>query len=276
MKRALVPALLLTAVLGLAGWAAGAGPSPGVTFGSPGVLSHDGKLRYLAMQAGRNTLVESVATKGGAVRRSRFLKGWYGVPLVAYDGTAGGLARNGKRLVLYAPPTSPRHQKTRFVVLDTRSLRLRARVTLNGNFAFDALSPEGSLMYLIRFATTPTASGLSYAVRALNLNTGRLYPGAIVDRREPDEKMTGIPLTRIGSRDGSWAYTLYSRDEKSPFVHALHTTHRQAFCIDVPMRVPSDRLGRVRMRTGKGKLVLRLDAKTLATIDTRTFEVSRG
>jgi hypothetical protein len=266
MKRALVLAPLVVALTALTGLAAAAGPSPGARFGSPGIVSHDGKLRYLALRAGRGTLVESVATNGGAVRHSRFLNGFYGVPMVAYDGTAGGLSRDGRRLVL----VQAKPAETRFVVLDPRTLKVRARVALNGGFGFDALSPDGSLLYLIHLKPN---SGLSYEVRALDLGTGRLFPEAIVDRREPGEKMNGIPLTRIGNGDGSWAYTLYMRGEKAPFVHALHTTHREAFCIDVPMRVRPEELSRVRMRLAGGKLLLKLRGRTLASVDTDTFEV---
>ena len=273
MKRALVLGLLVAGASILVASATGAGPSPGIAFGSPGVVSHDGKFRYVAMRAGRGTLVEAVTTRGGVIRRSRFLKGWYGVPMVAYDGTTGGLARNGKELILYSPGRGATHSKTRFVVFDPRTLRVRSRLTLNGNFGFDALSPDGSLMYLLELKTGPNATGLDYAVRALDVNTGALLPGAIVDRREPDEKMTGIPLTRVGSGDASWAYTLYSRDGKSPFVHALHTTAREAFCIDVPLHVTGEQLSRVRMRAGPGKVIIRLRRRTLATIDTKTFEV---
>src|ERR1051325_2519377 len=119
MKRALVFAPLVVG-LALVGSAAGAGPSPGVTFGSRGIASHDGKTRYIALRAGHGTLVEAVKTRGGVVRHSRFLKGAFGVPLVAYDGSAGGLSRDGRRLVLYAP--AGRQAKTSFVVLDPRTL----------------------------------------------------------------------------------------------------------------------------------------------------------
>jgi hypothetical protein len=271
MKRALVLTVLVAAAV-LVGRAGSAGPSPGAAFGSPGVVSHDGKTRYVAMRAGIGTLVEAVRTQGGVVRRSRFLHGFYGVPLVAYDGSTGGLARNGKRLVLYSRAVSPARTKTRYVVLDPRTLRVRSRFALNGDFGFDALSPDGSLMYLIHLkGVQPT----DYEVRVLDVSTGRLYPGAIVDRREPDEKMTGIPMTRVGNADASWAYTLYSRPSGGAFVHALHTTAREAFCIDVPLKVSDDQLGEVRMRVTTDALVLRLGRKTLATIDTRTFEVKR-
>ena len=270
MKRGPVLVPLVVVVLALAGAAAGAGPSPGIVFGSPGVVSHDGKMRYLAVRAGSGTLVESVTTDGGALRRSRYLRGSFGIPLVAYDGKTAGLARNGRRLVLYSAD-GPGRPQTRFVVLDPATLRVRSRFSLNGSFGFDALSPDGSLMYLIQLKGQ---SG-DYAVRALNVATGRLYPGSIVDRREPDEKMTGIPMGRVGSGDGSWAYTLYVRPEKSPFVHALHTTHREAFCIDLPLRMPPGGLDHARLRKAGGKLVVRLAGKTIATVDTKTLKVTR-
>jgi hypothetical protein len=272
MKRAFLLGSVVAGLAVLVGSAAGAGPSPGVIFGSPGVVSHDGKLRYLAMRASGGTLVEVVTTRGGIVRSSRFLKGAFGIPLVAYDGSTGGLSRNGRRLVVYEPSSGA---KTRFVVLSPRTLRVQSRFTLNGDFGFDALSPDGSLMYLIQLKTPANGSGFAYDVRALNVDTGRLYPGAIVDRREPDEKMTGIPMTRVGSADGGWAYTLYSRSSGGAFVHALHTTAREAFCIDLSLGLPDGELGKVRMRVGKNALVLRLRGKTVAKIDTRTFRVTR-
>ena len=267
MKRALVSALLVAGLTILVGSALGAGPSPGIASGSPGVLSHNGKVRYVALRAGKGTLVESISTGDGTVRRTHFLKGVYGVPLVAYDGSTGGLARNGKRLVVYSPG-----QVTRFVMLDPRTLRVQSRIVLNGNFGFDALSPDGSLMYLIHLKRS---SGIDYDVRALDVTTGRLFPGAIVDRREPDEKMTGIPMTRVGSDDGSWAYTLYTKPDGGAFVHALHTTAREAFCIDLSLGLADEELGHVRMRLRGGSLLLRLRGHTVATIDTRTFDVKR-
>jgi len=273
MKRALVLAAVVGGLVILVASASGAGPSPGVAFGSPGVVSRDGKVRFVALRAGSGTLLEAVTTRGGSVRKTRFLKGAFGIPLVAYDGSTGGLSRNGRRLVVYAPNTD-QPAKTRFVVLEPRTLRVRERITLTGDFGFDALSPDGSLMYLLQIKGGPTG-GLAYDVRALDVNTGRLLPGTIVDRREPDEKMNGIPMTRVGSPDGSWAYTLYSKSSGGAFVHALHTTLREAFCIDLPLDLADEQLAKVRMRVGKNVLLLRLRGKTIAKIDTRTFHVTR-
>jgi hypothetical protein len=275
VKHVVVLGSVLVALAVLVGSASGAGPSPGVTFGSPGVVSRDGKLRYLALRAGGGTLVEAVTTGGGVVRRARYLTGAFGIPLVAYDGSTAGLSRNGRRLVVYASDARFR-ARTTFIVLDARTLRVRKRIRLRGDFGFDALSPDGSLMYLIQVkGTGPNGSGLNYDVRALNVNSGRLYPGALVDRREPDEKMTGIPMTRVGSPDAGWAYTLYSKSSGGAFVHALHTTAREAFCVDLALDLRDEELGNVRMRVGKNVLVLRLRGKTIAKIDTRTFRVTR-
>lgn len=275
MKRALAIAMILTGSWAATGAADGGGGSPGVTQGWDGIALPGAKVRYVAVAAGRGTLVEVVRKRGGRVLRWHYLRGFYGVPLVAYDGSTGGLARNGRRLVL-ANVSTVRAPITRFVVLDPRTLKVRARVLLRGTFAFDALSPGGSLMYLIQYFGVPGPSGQRYAVRALNLNTRRLYAAPIVDRREPEEKMTGIPLTRAESSDGSWAYTLYSRTNKGPFVHALDTSHRRAFCVDLPWRKSPNWLGRVRMRVATGELELRRGGRTIATVDTKTFEASRS
>ena len=83
------------------------------------------------------------------------------------------------------------------------------------------------------------------------------------------------PMARVGSGDGTWAYTFYAR-QQSPFVHALNTTQRKAFCIDLPIRLAPDERDRVRLRRAAGKIVVRLGGRTLAAIDTRTLRVTRG
>jgi hypothetical protein len=272
MTRTLALTLTVAASWAAAAGADGGGPSPGVSYGAPGVVDHARAVRYVALPAGPGTTVAVQRVAGGRILRWNYVRGAFGTPVVAWDGSTGGLARNGRRLVLGSPPGYG--TPTRFVVLDPRTLRVRARLSLRGAFAFDALSPGGSLMYLIQYLGRP-ASG-RYAVRALNLNSGKLYAGAIVDRREPEEKMTGQPVTRAESRDGEWAYTLYGRTNKGPFVHALDTVHRRAFCVDLPWRSTPRWLGQTRMRVANGRLELRVGRRTMAAIDTRTFEVSRG
>ena len=84
--------------------------------------------------------------------------------------------------------------------------------------------------------------------------------------------MTGQPVTRV--EPGAWAYTLYSRTGKRPFVHALDTAHRRAFCVDLPWRNSARWINLVRMRVHGGELLLRRDGKVIARVDRKTFEVN--
>ena len=74
-------------------------------------------------------------------------------------------------------------------------------------------------------------------------------------------------------RAGAWAYTLYSRTGKRPFVHALDTAHRRAFCVDLPWRNSARWINLVRMRVHGGELLLRRDGKVIARVDRKTFAV---
>lgn len=271
MKRMLVLVIALAAVWAAVAAADGGGPSPGESFGSPGVVGPKGTIRYVTVPAGSGTVLEAVSTRTGMVRRWRYLRGLFGVPLVAFDNQGGGLARNGRRLVLVSHQSA---ELTRFAVVDPGTLRPRTRLRLPGWWAFDALSPTGSLLYLIQYKGSPSQAGVQpYAVRALNLNTKQLYASPIVDRREPDEKMTGMPMTRVESRDG-WAFTLYSRQKKEPFVHALDTVHRRAFCIDVPWKRSADDLWRARLRLDAGRVLVMVGSTVVARIDRGTFGVT--
>ena len=217
-------------------------------------------------------MLESIAIPSGKVERLRYLKGALGIPLVTYSGQTGGLARDSSRLVLATWPGAM--SVTRFVAVDPIDFRLQASVKLRGTFAFDALSPNGSLMYLIQYLGKPNGVAQPYAVRAFDWRTRKLLPGAIVDTREPDEKMNGLPMTRVGTSTG-WAYTLYSRQGKRPFVHALDTVHRRAFCVDLPWRDSVDWISGTKMRVRGGTLELRYEAATFARIDRKTLEVTR-
>jgi hypothetical protein len=115
-----------------------------------------------------------------------------------------------------------------------------------------------------------------YVVRSVDLRTGKLEAGAIVDKTEPSERMSGIALARAWSRDGAWAYTLYNGGTSHAFVHALNTRTRVARCIDLPWAGEAQSvLDGVRLAVTPNR-VLRLTGRSgavLARIDTRTFSV---
>ena len=116
---------VLAAVWAAMAAADGGGPSPGESFGSPGVIGPKGTIRYVTVPAGRGTVLEAVSLRHGDVRRSRYLHGWFGIPLVAFDQTGGGLSRNGRRLVLVS------HQSTtltRIAVVDPATFKPRTHL----------------------------------------------------------------------------------------------------------------------------------------------------
>ena len=269
MRRALALAAILGSVGAGVAAADGGGPAPGLDYGN-GIVVPPGLWRDVALSDGRTTLLESIVIDTGRVERTSFLKGSLGIPLVSYSGQTGGLARDGSRLVLASWPGA--QAATRFVAVDPIDFRVQERVKLRGRFAFDALSPNGSVMYLIQYLGNPGAVAQTYAVRAFDWRTRKLVPGAVVDRREPDEKMTGLPMRRVGTPTG-WAYTVYQRPSKRPFVHALDTVHRRAFCIDLPWRNSDTWIPRVKMRVRGDMLELRRDGHTIARMDRKTLNL---
>lgn len=277
MKSALALLITLFAVVAAA-TASGAGGngspfSPGLDWGYNGVVAEQTDLRYVTLSTEKATIVAAIRTRGGHIVRMRYLRGHFGVPLVAYDGTTGGLSGDGKRLVLgsYGPPPGT-SGITRFAMVDTKSLRQRKLIRLDGSWSFDAVAPDGSTLYLtqhVRAGTNPI-----YRVRTFDVRTG-LLRGALVDRLEGEGDMGGEPATRAASADGRWAYTLYARRTHEPFIHALDTVKREAFCIGLPVDVRYDeQLGlRLKLHERSGVLSVRQGQRTLATVETGSWKV---
>lgn len=274
LSRTVVASVLVAAAFAATAHADG-GPSPGVVQGWEGVLAPGGDVRYVAMPAGRQTVVAAVDTNGGRVPRFRPLRGAYGVPLVAFDGTTGGLSQDGRRLVLAdAPPGGGLRVVSRLVVLDTKTLRVRSRVVLRGDFAFDALSPDARTLFLVEHVSDQDFS--RYRVRAYDLAAGRLLDGAVVDKSSSETTMSGYPLARATSPDGVWVYTLYRNDAGHPFIHALDTGERRAVCIDLPWHGSQDGLWNLRMALSADRTEIVLSRRSggvFAVVDTRTFRV---
>jgi hypothetical protein len=277
MRRML--ALLITvAAVTVAGAQANGSPySPGLVYGWSGVGAQNGGVRFVAFGMPKSTIAAAVRARDGHVVRSTVIRGFYGVPLVSYDGTAGGLSGDGESLVLASyGPLPGEAGKTRLVVLDTKTLAVVRFVVLRGSWSYDAVSPDGSMLYLVEHISA--GQNPLYRVRSFDLRANRLIPGAIVDRIEREAVMGGQPVTRATSSDGRWAYTLYARQKSEPFVHALDTVRREAFCIDLPLRLGQARQMQLRLRLTAGGQTLSVvrNRTSLAEIDTRSFEVERS
>jgi DNA-binding beta-propeller fold protein YncE len=148
---------------------------------------------------------------------------------------------------------------------------MRRQVALPGFFTVDAISPDGRWVYLIQYGDDV----LDYRVRALDTTSGRLAARDVVDPRKPEEQMGGLPMTRVTSPDGRWAYTLYGGGDET-FIHALDTVGRSAACIDLDMLPPDSNLSRVRLGIGAAgrRIDVRDGASLVATVNARTFAVT--
>jgi len=246
----------LAAAIG-AGLASGAGIASG--FSQDGIASPSGAVRYETVQRGATTVVQVVRNQDSSILRTIRLNGVYGIPAVTLDGTPGGLSRDGARLII---ETAPYRTWTRFTALATATLKLDESFRLRGTWAYDALSPGGTTLYLIQIQ-----AGVHYFVRGYDLTLHRLVAGAIADRTEQGP-MTGYPLSRVTSADGTWVYTLYMRPGANPFTHVLDTRDRVAVCLDLTWPGTND-MSNVRLTlSGDGRqLVVRgAGGKTVATL----------
>ena len=255
------------------GAAGGGGPAPGVALGWDGIAAPSG-VRYVALAAGERTVVAVVRRNGGSIVRYGSVPGILGVPLVAFDGTPGGLSRDGRTLVLSSFTGGPEPPaRTTFAIVRTPGIRLQRLVTLAGSYSFDALSPDASTLFVVEYLT---ANGTRYRVRMIDLRTGRLLPRVIAEKGVTT--MSGQALTRAMSPDGRWAYTLYRSPEAIAFVHALDTVRRQAICIELPWRGEAQNglevAGLSLDPRGRMLTVRQPGVGTLATVDTRAYRVT--
>jgi hypothetical protein len=271
---ALVTALALAAaVTAVTAKGDGSPYTPGLVQGADGVVSSDHRIRFVTLATPRSTVVAAIRVRTGRVVRSNVLRGFYGVPIIAWDNSTGGLSADGRTLVLGSYGPFPGDVgATRFAVIDTRTLRKSRLLALRGSWAYDAISPDGSRMFLIEYLAA--GQNPHYRVRSLDLRTGRVNPEAIVDRREDEVLMRGQPVTRVASSDGRWAYTLYARPKHGPFVHALDTVRGEAYCVDLPARLRQlEQMAlRLRMRAD-GALEVRSRHARIALVDTKTLEL---
>jgi hypothetical protein len=248
-------------------------PAPAAADGLPGtgvvpapVSAPGGDLEYVTGRATRDTVLRERRLNGGPALRSLDLRGRYSVPAVAYDGSPSGLSADGRTLVLINPRKTWPRKHTTFAVIDARRMELRRHLRLSGDFSFDAISPDGRVIYLIEYLSPRDQT--AYAVRAYDMRAHRLFRDPVVDPNEPDEDMSGVPLSRVSDREGRWAYTLYSGPEH-PFVHALDTERRTALCIDLDVK----NLRGAGLEIHGGRLDVVGDSGLLARIDTATHRV---
>ncbi len=261
--------------------------------GAPqGVALPGSPYRYLAVTPNRTprvTVVERIDRDGGRLDRWWHLRGIYHVPAVAYDGSAGGLSSDGKTLVLSRFTFGP-SKTTRLAILNTevylshphkpgkhRPRHAISYLDLDGHFAFEAISPDGSTIYLAHYLAPIVGPNYiaHFEVRALDVGSGRLLSKPIVPAAEADARVEGLPITSAASPDGRWAYTLYDAADKAPFLYALDTVSSRAVKIALPGLRSYSNLSLLKLRVDAGKHKLELLARSADTghVDTDSAPV---
>jgi protein MpaA len=191
------------------------------------------------------TIVERIDMGDGAVDRWWYLRGSYVIPAVAFDGSAGGLSANGNTLALvnftrtYPPPL------TKVAVLDTDVYLRHPRrpgqrrpqhaihyLNLQGYFAFQAISPNGSKLYMRHYRSHSRGSD-DFGLWVLDTHNGGLAPRplAVSNGGRP---LAGLPISGTASANGRWAYALYDGDRRMPFLLALDTASGRLIRVDLP------------------------------------------
>ena len=248
-------------------------PVLGYQTGDAQVASVGGHTRYRTVPASKGTWVQRLARDGSALATAH-LAGWFAVPMVAFDGSTGGLSADGRTLVLARPRVRFPQRTSTLAILATRppGLHLRRIIRLRGDFSFDAVSPDGHWIYLIQYVRVSLASLPVYQVRALDAVTGRLVRRPIVDPHDRGEPMRGDPVTRAIGPGGRWDYTLYD-DNGGSFIHALDTASLTARCVDLPTLGGDAFSARLHLAGGGTRLLITTHRRVLAVIDTRTLTV---
>jgi hypothetical protein len=273
MIRRLAAFLVVASALAVAPAAFAAFPGPYAVQGGQGVLSKDGSLRFVAAKSAEGTVVSAISTKDKSVQMSRSFDSALGVVTLTPDGPGEGLTRDGSMFVLQTAGFST---KTQFVLLRTSDLSTQDRFTLNGTFAFDALSPNGSMLYLIQHKTVNDVN--HYIVRGYDLSAHRLLANRIADKTQKNWVMQGWAVNRATSSNGRWVYTLYANPGGYPFVHALDTVRGVAHCVGVPWPATAEQ-GEVFSFTlalkGNRLALVQQDRSIYRYIDTKSWRVSK-
>jgi outer membrane protein assembly factor BamB len=178
---------------------------------------------YTATPTGTATTLARVDVTTGRTLRSLRLPGRWALPATVIGGAPDAATADGRTLVLSRAGA----RESRFALVDASLRRPPRTVTLAGRFTFDAIAPDARRMFLIE-----QRAGGHYLVRNYDLARDELMPGAVIDKREPDEPMQGEPVARAVPAAAPWVYTLYRRAD-GPFVHALNTDGF-ALCVDLP------------------------------------------
>jgi len=257
------------------------------------VASPDGSV-YYALEGSAPTTLRWTDAKTGRAITQLTLAGAYAFANEAGPAPAG-FSPNGRWLVLVGESGA----KSSFAIVDTSLVRLAAFAEVPGPFTYDAISDDGSSLYLIERITPEAARQLpgvnatyGYRVRVYDVPAGKMSETLVVDVKlaaqtdgnnaetRLDGIMSGIYQSSVPSRDGRWNFSFYYNPSRGPFIHVLHLDSRSAFCIlDLPLVSGGfeKRLGWSLALTPSGKTLYAVNGPLglVSVIDATTLKVGR-
>jgi hypothetical protein len=203
-----------------------------------GVPTEKWSQQVTATSDGARTTLTFLTVQPGFGGWKTDLDGVWQLPTVGLEPMPAGVSTNVAEspnksttvLVELVPKGKP--GTTRFAVVrrDPLGGSKSAVIALKGSFDYDALSPDGSSLYVVEHLGA--GPDHRYQVRVVDIATGVLKDTIIADKRNLDEAMAGWPIAQLVRPDGM-VFTLY-RGAEHPFIHALNTVEAWAVCIDLP------------------------------------------
>jgi hypothetical protein len=202
-----------------------------------GELTAGGTRLLTAEAATATTRLRLLDTASGATLEERALPAGFHLPALGPSQRPVAVAPGDRFAALEDTPPGAEAgtvATTHLAVVDLAAGGATRLMTLQGDFEVDALSSDGTQLYLIE-SLPPDASGkVDYRVRRVDVFTGALDPRVVVDKSDGEAAMTGLPLSRAFGSDPGWVLTVYGFGAHGPFVHALGVDVGIAFCVDLP------------------------------------------
>jgi hypothetical protein len=193
-----------------------------------GTPAPDWSRYYWVSQLGGSAQITAAEPASGRVLARATIPGGFQFPMFEPAVTAG-ISPNGQWLVLYRQDRASGAVISRFLIGNSSLSQPFTAATVSGNFDFDAISDDGSSLYLIQSLDDQG----HYQVRLYDLAAHLLSPQVIVDKREPNEPMNGVRGDSVTADQLGYVLTVYAR-ENGPFIHALPLNHPFAWCVDLP------------------------------------------
>jgi DNA-binding beta-propeller fold protein YncE len=208
-----------------------------------GLTSQDHQRLYTATATNGQTTISIINTQTGKTIHSFIIPDSYAIAGQSFTNSV--MSPDGRWLALRQMGQTA--NQTTIALVDTQAEKLVKTIQLNGNFALDAISPHGGMLYLLQYLNDGSSH---YYVKAYNTRANQLLPTIIADKGELNNpKMVGAALTRQVSANGEFAYTLYINTMSNiAFVHILPLSDKPepgginqlpvpqfARCIDLPV-----------------------------------------